>query len=107
MFPRRSQVKRVLGCTRYELQYTVLPALHFLALVMDEIYWDDRLDPRNHSPHFPYLFTGMVDTFPMHVLNPSCKEVRNALLNPKYGGCVFKGQLAIDFLGMYSNVLLF
>lgn len=67
---------------------------------MDEIFWDDRLDSRNHAPHFPFLFTGIVDTFPIQVLHPQNKELRHQLYNPKYGTCVYKGQLGIDFLGM-------
>ncbi len=100
LYPGRNQVKTVLGCTRFHLQYVILPALHYLCLVMDEIHWNDRLDPRNHTPHFPFLFTGIVDTFPIRVKQPVNKELRESLYNPKYGACVYKCQLGIDFLGM-------
>lgn len=100
MYPLRCQTLTVLGCTRYYLHYVILPALHYLRLVMDEIHWEDRLDPGNHTPHFPFLFTGMVDTFPMRVQQPAESEIRRRLYNPKYKFCIFKGQLGIDFLGM-------
>lgn len=67
---------------------------------MDEIFWDDHLDPRNHAPHFPYFFTGMVDTFFMKVLHLENSALHWQLFNPKYGTCIYKGQLGIDFLGM-------
>lgn len=66
---------------------------------MNEINWNDRLSPYNHSPHFPHLFTGVVDTFPLRVLCPQHKALRGALYNPKYKQCVYKAQLGIDFLG--------
>ena len=100
MYPRRYQTKNVLGCDVYFFHYVVLPALHYLALVMDEIYWDDRLDPYNHVIPFPFLVTGMVDTFPVRVLQPTNSEIRKRLYNPKYGACVYKVQLAIDFRGI-------
>jgi hypothetical protein len=100
MYPRQRQVKAVLGCSRKHLQRKILPALHYLAKSMHEIFWDDRLDLNNHAPHFPYLFVGMVDTFPLRVLQPVHRPLARALYNPKYGGCIYKGQLAIDFLGI-------
>ena len=77
----------------------VFPALCYLAKVINEIFWEDRLSPYNHTPHFPFWFTGIVDTFPLHVLQPHNSTLRRALFNPKYGGCVYKGQLGINFLG--------
>lgn len=99
MYPNRYQSKSVLGCSRDYLQRTILPGLYYLADVIDEIYWEDRLDPRNHAPHFPFLFTGIVDTFPMRVCCPTDGELAKSLYNPKYKHYVYKGQLGIDFLG--------
>ncbi len=100
LYLMRDQCKLILGCNRFYLHYVVLPALHYLRLVINEVHWDDRLYHGNHTPHFPFLFTGCVDTFPMYVQQPINSELRKALYNPKYGGCVYKGQLGIDFLGM-------
>jgi hypothetical protein len=121
MYPNRSQSKSALGCSRYSLNYFVIPAINYLEHVMDEIHWDDRLSPYNHTPHFPLWFVGAVDTFPLRVLTPISSHLRKALFNPKYGqvclythsrtllshhSCVFtliysvyKAQVGINFLG--------
>lgn len=99
IYSNRDHCKATVGCHREALQNKVLPALHYLASVMNEIHWDARLSPNNHSPHFPVLFTGIVDTFPIRVLKPVNSTLRKALFNPKYDDCVYKVQLGINFLG--------
>jgi hypothetical protein len=87
--------------------------LRDFAYALNEIHWSDRLHPWNHVPHFPILVTGllseftfllskgMVDTFPVHVLQPLDPTLASLLFNPKYGCCVYKFQLGCDFLGRF------
>lgn len=76
-----------------------MPTLHHLAHTIDEIHWEDRLNPYNHTPDFPYYVTGIVDTVPVTVLQSVDHTLHHALNNPKYGHTVYKAQLSIDFLG--------
>lgn len=99
LYPTRRQSSIVLGCSASTLQETVLPHLITLANMINEIRWDDRLNPFNHTPDFPYLFTGMVDTFPIEVEKPEHRELRRALFTNKYGTTVYKVQLGVSFLG--------
>ena len=85
MYPNRCQSKSSLGSSRWKLNYDVIPAIRYLAQVMNEIHWEDRLSPYNHTPHFPLWFVGAVDTFPLRVLTPVSSRLRKALFNPKYG----------------------
>jgi len=41
----------------------------------------------------------MIDTMPVYVLNLTDLMLRKCLYNPKYGGTIYKVQVAIDFLG--------
>lgn len=86
------------------LQNKVIPTLHYLAGAINEIYWEDRLDPYNHTPDFPLYATGIVDTVPIYVLAPQNKVLNQSLYNPKYGGTIYKAQIGIDFLG---RIILF
>lgn len=68
-------------------------------LSLDEIFWEDRLNPYNHTPDFPFYVTGIVDTVPFTVLQPIDPTLNHAIYNPKYGHTVYKAQVGIDFLG--------
>lgn len=97
-YPAREN-ESVLGISSTTLHNKVLPTLHTLATGINEIHWEDRLDPYNHTPDFPYYVTGIVDTVPIVVLEPEDALLRHWLFNPKYGAPVYKAQIAIDFLG--------
>jgi hypothetical protein len=77
----------------------IIPTIHNLALVYDEVYWDDRLDLYNHTPHFAKHVTGVVDTVPIYVQQPQNSFLSKALYNPKYASTIYKIQLGFDFLG--------
>jgi len=96
MYPNRSQSKSALGCTHHWLNYKVIPAISYLARVMKEIHWENRLSPYNHTPHFPLWFVGAVDTFLLRVLQPVSTRLRKALYNPKYGQ-VFQSHSTIHY----------
>ena len=80
MYPNRSQSKSSLECTCHWLNYKIIPAISYLAQVMNEIHWEDRLSPYNHTPHFPLWFVGAVDTFPLRVLQPDSSCLQKAML---------------------------
>lgn len=44
--------------------------------------------------------TGIVDTYPIYVSQPRSHKIAKLLFNPKYGSCVVKFIMAIDFLGL-------
>jgi len=104
MNPRRTQSRRILGCSHGTVQNRLIPGLSYLAAVVDEIDFSSRLSFMNHGYHFPVLVTGMVDTFPIYVVNPRSRYLFNLLNNPKYNGPVYKYQMACDFLG---RIILF
>ena len=33
--------------------------------LVDEIWWEERLSPYNHNPHFPYFVTHFTDSMPI------------------------------------------
>ena len=43
--------------------------------------------------------TCFVDTTPLFVKQPTDDDLRQRLFHPKYGGCVYKIQVAVNFLG--------
>ena len=49
----------------------------------------------NHSPYFPSLVTGIVDTFLVEVWKPLNGELNRALYNPKYNATVYKVKLVL------------
>ena len=57
----------------------------FLNVVVDEIWWDERLSPYNHNPHFPYFVTHYTDGMPICSVGGSLFDV---LFNPKYFPCL-------------------
>ena len=63
---------------------------------VDEIWWDERLSPYNHNPHFPYFVTHYTDSMPICSMGGSLSD---ALFNPKYASHVYKVTLAMDNLG--------
>ena len=78
----------------------VVPVLRAFSDAMDEIYYNDRLHPMNHGLGiFANFVTCFVDTAPIYVLEPTNKALRDMLAQPKYGGCVYKFQIAVNFLG--------
>jgi len=93
-----------LGYSNTKLHQRIIPTLYSLADIYDEIHWDDRLNQFNHIPYFPPSLTGIVDTLPVYVQQPSNSTLKRLLYNPKYGGTVYKLQLGIDFLG---RIILF
>ena len=104
LYPRRNQCSSVLGISSSKLHSKVLPTLHILAQCLDEIHWEDRLDPFNHTPDFPLYVTGIVDTVPVYVLAPQDSTLNHWLYNPKYGGTIYKAQIGTDFMG---RIILF
>lgn len=98
IYPTRRQAPAVLNCSKATLQNT-MDTMEYLAARMQEIAWEDRLCEYNHTPHFPHSVTGIVDTFPVMVEKPLDNDMRQLLLNPKYGGCCYKFLCACDFLG--------
>jgi len=99
LYPRARQAKRFLNCSPSHLTKKVLKHLHWLATQLREIEWEERMCEMNHCPAFPHFVTGIVDCFPVHVVNPRSRVLFRALNNPKYGGPVYKVQLVVDFLG--------
>lgn len=84
---------------RYYISRTVLPAIYYLGAVMEEINWNDRLDPYNHGEFFDKYVTCMVDTMPIFI-NKSCNSnIAMATYNGRYKENLFKVQVVIDFLG--------
>jgi len=99
IYPRSRQSRVIFGRSQHYIARTILPALELIARTFDEIHWNERLNPYNHTPHFPYFATSIVDTFPVHVSQPSNAAFARTLFNPKYGGCVWKVLIVISFLG--------
>src|SRR5271163_4771659 len=54
MYPSRSESGPTLQTSSTTLQDKVLPALHHLSHNLNEIHWEDRLNPYNHTPDFPF-----------------------------------------------------
>lgn len=57
-YPRWRQCKRDLEYSKWCVSKKLMPHMTYLASVMDEIHWEDRLSPYNHTPHFPKYVTG-------------------------------------------------
>ena len=71
--------------------------------VMDEIVYQDRLDPYNHYPPWREYITGIVDTLPIFVSEPAHFPAAKLLYQPKYKRHCYKMQLGITFAG---NIIL-
>ena len=61
--------------------------------VVDEIWWEERLSPYNHNPHFPYFVTPFTDSMPICSVGGDLSDV---LFNPKYAGHVYKVTVATN-----------
>lgn len=72
------------------------------AQVVDEIRWEDRLTPYNHSRLFPYMVTGIGDTFPISSIGGALGDV---LYQPKYAENVLKLLLIVDHSGVPQMVV--
>jgi hypothetical protein len=69
-------------------------------LEIDEIHYNDRLHPRNHGTGmFEQFITCFVDCAPVFVVEPRDKRLSDLLMQPKYGQCCYKIQIATNFLG--------
>ena len=77
----------------------IAPRLIILGTVINEIDWALRHDEFNHVPHFKYFCVGALDTFPVRISEPSNSRVARLYYQPKYGCCVVKCQLIVDFNG--------
>ena len=88
--------KRGIGKTTFRTK--VVPLAFALARIMNEVKWEDRLDPYNHHPFFPVGVTTVWDTAPIYVATPSDSRINRLLYQPKYKNCVFKLQIAVTFL---------
>jgi len=99
MYPCHRQADIIFGKSHNYISIKVLPAMRIMANLFDEIHWEDRLDFDNHLPHFDSSHTGIVDTFPVQVVQPQSSELRHLLYNGKYGCCVVKFVMMIDFKG--------
>jgi len=93
------EFKRFLNISQKKFATKIIPTLSLLANQLNEIHWNDRLNFSNHTPIFPLYFTGMVDTVPIVISQPTKFSHRRFFYNPKYKACVVKIQLVISFLG--------
>ena len=84
------------GCSEEAWWASVHRVRSYLNGVVAEIRWAERLSGWNHVPHFPYFVTHYVDSMPIASIGGILCD---ALLNPKYAGCVYKVTVAVDSLG--------
>lgn len=103
-YPSYNDTRDVLSCCKETLNSKVMPLLHQMAEVVNEIHWDDRLNEFNHIPFYPSNITGIVDTLPIYVQQPVNSILSHMLYQPKYKNHVYKMQLGVDFLG---RIILF
>ena len=75
---------------------SVARAREYLTQVVQEIRWADRLNPYNHSPHYPYFMTHLTDSMPISCIGGIWSA---ELWNPKYASHVYNVTVAVDFLG--------
>jgi hypothetical protein len=78
------------SCTLYD---KVLTYLSILAVHMDEVHWEDRLNEFNHVEHFQTRATVIVDTAPVMVPESTKKHTSSMTFQPKYHDNVFKLQV--------------
>ena len=89
--PKADDCERVLivnherkGMNYNRFRRRVMPVVHELARVIDEIQPWRRWDPMNHAAHFPSHFTEIYDSFPVRVCEPDDSELAGVLRQPKY-----------------------
>ena len=100
--------------TKTNFYRLVIPVLCATSLTIKEIFWEDRLHPRNHGVGiFSQRFTAFVDCAPIWVSRPKNKVLENALFSQKGkkggAGHCYKMQLGVNFLGwivMYTGLHL-
>lgn len=71
MDPTVDQLHRVLGEPRGAME-KVRECFAWLVNVVDDVKWDDRLSPLNHTSHFPYYVTFFVDHASHSEPTPQC-----------------------------------
>eukprot|EP00657_Telonema_sp_P-1_P012207 TRINITY_DN8657_c0_g1_i1.p1 TRINITY_DN8657_c0_g1~~TRINITY_DN8657_c0_g1_i1.p1 ORF type:complete len:248 (+),score=36.79 TRINITY_DN8657_c0_g1_i1:123-866(+) len=86
------------GIGKETLRDQVLAYAIALGLAMDEVHWDDRLDPYNHTEFLPTLFTFMLDTAPLRICEPVGSE-NHLTFQPKYKFSCFKIQIGMTLTG--------
>ena len=114
MYPTLEQAPRTLwtrwtlnaerGVTRSTLERHIIPLIFVVATAFvqpgcGEVHWEDRLRWDNHLVYFPTNVTSAIDTAPICVSQPGTKKMSRLLFQPKYGCCVYKMQIVINFLG--------
>lgn len=87
------------GISARTLHNNVLTYLAALALVIDEVRWEDRLDPYNHVQLLPTRFTCIVDTGPVFVAESMDGSTASLTFQPKYKENCFKMQVVISLTG--------
>lgn len=117
MSPTIDQLSRVLHMPKSSAQTLIQEGFAYLQNVVDEVNWDDRLSPLNHTTHFPYYvsffviqgiaffpqfscisgYTLFCDTVPVACFCGSVPEN----FQPKYSGpgCFFKGFNPLEKVG--------
>jgi len=56
-----------------------------MANVFAEVDWNERLNPYNHVPHFPFSLTVITDTFPVFIEAPADTFLNHLFYGGKYG----------------------
>ena len=97
----RQKGKGISANTLYE---QVLHYLAVLAVNIDEVHWDDRLNKYNHTEHWQTRVTTMVDTCPVNVQESTRKQTASMTFQPKYHDNVFKLQVAHSKLQATDSV---
>ena len=78
----------------------VVPVLVAFSDAINEINYNDRLHPANHGLGiFENYITCFVDTAPIFVKEPRNRQLAALLMQPKYGCCVYKFQIAVSHMG--------
>ena len=86
--------------TEQKFYSMVVPVLIAFASEVDEIHDNDRYHPRNHGTGlFAQYISCFVDTAPVYVVEPDDEQLTEKLMQPKYGECVYKFQVAVNHLG--------
>ena len=80
------------GVSKSSLRVQVMSYLIALAVNIQEIHWDDRLDTYNHVPELQDRFTAMLDTAPLFICQPIGKDSK-LTFQPKYKRNCFKMQV--------------
>jgi hypothetical protein len=86
--------------SRKKFYKMVVPVIVEFSRIIKEIHLNDRYHPMNHGLGlFANYITCFVDTAPIYVTEPSSRFLSRLLMQPKYGGHVYKFQIATNFLG--------